>query len=161
MYYVKKTCACFCLFFQIKIKTFFQKATAGLIKLQIKTVYPQGKGPTYELFSSSRRTAVVPLLKIYMQCFLFLVIFLGWVLLLYPQATSTDHGGPRTSALSIERRRRNHLTTAPDIYTSPDLYLPKFIPKLLNLYQSPKFAFMIDESYELDKFVTTKAAFNF
>ena len=31
----------------------------------------------------------------------------------HPQATSTDHGGPRTSDLSIERRRRNHFTTAP------------------------------------------------
>ena len=43
----------------------------------------------------------------------FLVIFLGWVMLPHPQATSTDHGGPRTSDLSIERRRRNHFTTAP------------------------------------------------
>ena len=31
-----------------------------------------------------------------------------------PQATSTDHGGPRTSDLSIESRRRNNFTTAPD-----------------------------------------------
>ena len=30
-----------------------------------------------------------------------------------PQATSTDHGGPRTSDLSFERRRRNHFTTSP------------------------------------------------
>ena len=34
-------------------------------------------------------------------------------MLLHPLATSTDHGGPRTSDLSIERRRRNHFTTAP------------------------------------------------
>ena len=42
-----------------------------------------------------------------------LVISLGWVMLPHPQATSTDHVGPRTSELSIERRRRNHFTTAP------------------------------------------------
>ena len=34
-------------------------------------------------------------------------------MLLHPQATSADHGGSRTSDLSIERRRRNHFTTAP------------------------------------------------
>ena len=28
-------------------------------------------------------------------------------MLLHPQATSRDHGGPRTSDLSIERQRRN------------------------------------------------------
>ena len=78
-----------------------------------KIIYPRGMGPTYELYSSSRRTAVVRLLKNYMQ--FFLVIFLGWVMLPHPQATSTDHGGPRTSDLSIERRRRNHFTTAPPI----------------------------------------------
>ena len=80
-----------------------------------KTIYPRGKGPTQELYSSSRRTAVVPLFKNYMQ--LFLVIFLGWAMLPHPQATSTDHGGPRTSDLSIERRRRNHFTTAPQSKT--------------------------------------------
>ena len=42
----------------------------------------------------------------------FLAIFLCWVMLLHPQARSTDHGGPRTSDLSIERRRRTHFTTA-------------------------------------------------
>ena len=36
----------------------------------------------------------------------------------HPQATSTDHGGPRTSDLSIERRRRNHFTTAPPFHVS-------------------------------------------
>ena len=36
-------------------------------------------------------------------------------MLLHVQATSTDHGGPRTSDLSIERPRRNHFTTAPEI----------------------------------------------
>ena len=75
-----------------------------------KTIYLRWKGPKQELYSSSRRTAVVPLFKNYMQ--FFLVIFLGWVMLLHPQATSTDHGGPRTSDLSIKRRRRNHFTTA-------------------------------------------------
>ena len=30
----------------------------------------------------------------------------------HPQATSTDYGGLRTSVLSIEKRRRNHLTTS-------------------------------------------------
>ena len=54
----------------------------------IKIIYPRGKGPTQELYSSSRRTAVVPLFKNYMQLF-FLVSFLGWVMLLHPQATST------------------------------------------------------------------------
>ena len=80
-------------------------------KTCLRSFYPRGIGPTYELYSSSRRTAVVPLLKNYMQ--FFLVIFLGWVMLPHPQATITDHGGPRTSDLSIERRRRNHFTTAP------------------------------------------------
>ena len=79
-------------------------------KIKIKTHYPQGKGPTQELYSSSRRTAVVPLFKNYMQ--FFVVIFLGWVMLLHPQTTSTDHGGPRTSDLSIERGSRKHFTTA-------------------------------------------------
>ena len=45
-------------------------------------------------------------------CNFFGYFFLGWVMLLHPQATSTDNGGPRTSDLSIERRRRNHFTTA-------------------------------------------------
>ena len=31
----------------------------------------------------------------------------------HPQATSTDHGGPRTSDHSRERRRRNDFTAAP------------------------------------------------
>ena len=53
----------------------------------IKTIYPRSKGSTDELYSSSRRTVVVPLLKNYMQFFLF--IFLGWVMLPQPQATST------------------------------------------------------------------------
>ena len=35
----------------------------------LKIIYPRGIGPTYELYSSSRRTAVVPLLKNYMQFF--------------------------------------------------------------------------------------------
>ena len=39
------------------------------IKIKIKTIYPRGKGPTQELYSSSRRTAVVPLFKNYMQFF--------------------------------------------------------------------------------------------
>ena len=47
-------------------------------------------------------------------CNFFLVIFLGSVMLPHPQATSTDHGGPRTSDLSTERRRRNHFPTAPE-----------------------------------------------
>ena len=33
------------------------------LKIKIKTIYPRGKGPTQELYSSSRRTAVVPLFK--------------------------------------------------------------------------------------------------
>ena len=40
-------------------------------------------------------------------------IFPGWIMLLHPQATSTDHAGPQTSDLSIEKRRRNHFITAP------------------------------------------------
>ena len=71
----------------------------------IKIIYPRGVGPIYELYSSSRRTAVVSLLKNYMQ--FFLVIFLGWVMLPRSQATSTDQGGPRTSDLSRE------VTTSP------------------------------------------------
>ena len=85
-----------------------EKKQRGKFFKTFKIIHPRGMGPTYELYSSSRRTAVVPLLKNYMQ--FFLVIFLGWVMLPHPQATSTDHGGPRTSDLSIERRRRNHFT---------------------------------------------------
>ena len=43
----------------------------------------------------------------------FFAIFLGWAMLLHPQATSMDQSGPRTSDISIERRRRNHFTTTP------------------------------------------------
>ena len=35
----------------------------------LRSFYPRGIGPTYELYSSSRRTAVVPLLKNYMHFF--------------------------------------------------------------------------------------------
>ena len=41
--------------------------------------------------------SVVLLFKNYMQ--FFLVMFMGWVMFPHPQATSTDHGGPRTSDL--------------------------------------------------------------
>ena len=34
-------------------------------------------------------------------------------MLLHPHATNKDHGGPRTSDLSIEKLRRNQFTTAP------------------------------------------------
>ena len=67
------------------------------------------KGPIYELYSSSRQTAAVSLLMNYMH------FFLGWVMLPHPQATSTAHGGTRTTEISIERRRRNQFTTAPRI----------------------------------------------
>ena len=48
--------------------------------IRIKTIYPRGKGPTQELYSSSRRTAVVPLFKNYMQFLLgfFLLVFVGY-----------------------------------------------------------------------------------
>ena len=39
------------------------------VKIEIKTIYPRGKGSTQELYSSLRRTAVVPLLKNCMQFF--------------------------------------------------------------------------------------------
>ena len=48
------------------------------------------------------------LLREYMH---FLVIFLGWVMLPHLQATSTDHGGPQTPDVSIERLRPNHFIT--------------------------------------------------
>ena len=79
--------------------------------IKSKMIYQQGKGPIYELLSSSQSIAVVPLVKIYMQ--FFLAIFLGWVMLPHFQATSTDHGGPRTSDLSIDRGRCNHFSTHP------------------------------------------------
>ena len=50
---------------------------------------------------------LVPLTQIDIH---FFVIFLSWVMLPHPQAISTDHGGPRTSHLSIDRH--NHFTTA-------------------------------------------------
>ena len=53
-----------------------------------------------------------PLLFPCLRICVVLVIFLCWVLLPHPQATSTDHGGPRTSDLPIERRSRNHFITA-------------------------------------------------
>ena len=51
----------------------------------------------------------MPLVKISM--FIFSVIFLDCVMLPQPQAMYMDHGGPRTSDLSIERQIRNHFTT--------------------------------------------------
>ena len=45
-------------------------------------------------------------------------------MLLHPQATSTNQGGPRTSDLSIEGRRRNHFTTA-----SPNFSIFRALPK--------------------------------
>ena len=56
----------------------------------------------------------------FLGCFTLKHCYYSQVLLLHPQATSTDHGGPRTSDLSIERRRRNHFTTAPLIYNFYD-----------------------------------------
>ena len=47
-------------------------------------MYPQGTGPTYELFSSSRRIAVVLLVDIYMQFFWH--IFWAWCLTLKQRA---------------------------------------------------------------------------
>ena len=78
----------------------------------VKTLYTRRKGPLYELSCTAHHGE--PLLSPFLRttCIFFLVIFLGWVFL-SPQATSTDHGGPRTSDLSIERWRRNHFTTAP------------------------------------------------
>ena len=75
----------------------FTKIFSPRIKklLYFKTIYPRWKGPTQELYSSSLRTAVVPLFKNYML--IVLVIFLGWVMLLHPQATSTDHGKQNSS----------------------------------------------------------------
>ena len=44
-------------------------------------------------------------------------------MLLHLQATRTAHGEPRSSDLSIERRRRNHFTTAPEISKFYDFIL--------------------------------------
>ena len=44
----------------------------------------------------------------------------------HPEATSKVRSGPRTSDLSIERRRRNHFTTAPlvsTLFVSESYYL--------------------------------------
>ena len=48
---------------------------------------------------------------------LFLVIFPDWIMLSRPQSMSTDHGGSRTSNLSMENRRRNHFTTGHLIFS--------------------------------------------
>ena len=76
----------------------------------LKTIYPRGKDKHKSCTAHHGEPLLCPCLRTTCN---FLVIFLGWVLLLYPQATSTDHGGPRTSDLSIERRRPNQFTTAP------------------------------------------------
>ena len=55
-----------------KTQDYFRKKTGifiCLIKIKIKIIYPRAKGPTQELYSSSRQTAVVPVLKNYMQFF--------------------------------------------------------------------------------------------
>ena len=73
------------------------------IYISFKTLYPRGKGPTYE-------PLLCPCLRTTCNFFAY---FSG--LLSHPQATSTDDGGPRTSDFSVERRGCNHLTTAPPI----------------------------------------------
>ena len=58
----------------------FAASNWHLLAYVIKIIYPRGIGPTYELYSSSRRTAVVPLLKKnYMQ---FFWLFFGVAVLL-------------------------------------------------------------------------------
>ena len=54
----------------------------------VKTIYPRGKGPTQELYSSSRRTAVVPLFKNYMDIFIGYFSGLGNV----SSPSSNEHG---------------------------------------------------------------------
>ena len=61
---------------------------------------------------------------------LLLFIFLGWVILPHPQATSTDHGGPRTSYHLTERRRRYHFIAT--LITAP-FYLYFLVPSVLSV----------------------------
>ena len=78
----------------------------------LRPFYPRGKEPTQELYSSSRRTAVVPLFKNFMQ-FFWLFFWAGQCCLTLKQRARIMVGLERTSDFSIERRRRNHFTTAP------------------------------------------------
>ena len=78
-------------------------------------------------------TRAVQLITVNRCCAHVWLFFLGWVMLLHSQATSKDHGGPRTSDLSIERRRRNHFTAAPLKFhkTIKNFTLPFFRPILI------------------------------
>ena len=89
-----------------------QEGSSRLSVNLFETIYPQGKPHNAEtLLCVCLRTSCN-----------FLVIFLGWVMLPHPQATSTDHGGPRSSDLSIEKQRRKHFTTAPTSSQMQQMY---------------------------------------
>ena len=68
-----------------------------VIKIKVKTIYSRGKGPTQQLYSSSRRTAVVPLFKNFTCNFFGYFSGLGNVD--SPSSNDTGLGGPRTSDL--------------------------------------------------------------
>ena len=78
----------------------------------IKTIYPQWKEQHTSCSALSGEPLFCRWLKFTGN---FLAIFRGWLLLPHPTATSRVHNGPRTFELPIERRRRNHLTTAPHV----------------------------------------------
>ena len=64
---------------------------------QFKIIYPRGIGPTYELYSSSRRSAAVPLLKKYMQFFFGYFSGLGKI----ASPSSNEHGSWRASNIRL------------------------------------------------------------
>ena len=94
----------------LKIQNKASSEQSKFEKRAIKTTYPRGKGPRQELHSSSRRTAVVPLFKNYMQFSLLFFSGLGNV----ASPSSNEHGSWWASNIQPFdwRRRRNHFTTA-------------------------------------------------
>ena len=94
-----------------------------LVRNFVSIVCPQRKGPLYKLFSFSRRTAVVPLRKIFMQ-FIgnLLAFFLSCVVALYPQATSRDHGWGSINRPSDWEARLSHFTIDPLVFSTTFIF---------------------------------------
>ena len=76
----------------------------------LKTIYPRWKGPTQELYSSSRRTAVVPLFKNYIQFFWF---FSGLGNVVSP--SSNEHGSWWASNIRLFDWEAETRTTSPPL----------------------------------------------
>ena len=86
-----------------------------------KIIYPRGIGPTYELYSSSRRTAVVPCLRTTCNCFGY---FSGLGNVASP--SSNEH----QSLISLKSLGESWLNLKENLGC-----FGKFLPKNLEIYQ--------------------------